>query len=110
MNPGDQLGVLVLTPADDPGRGAFQVGNFNVVVLFYAQPVQLLRRQELHELAVYRYLFGKHRMKVNVGRQKLLIDAAAEKNRDGDIKFRPVHVVDQVDQHLFGTPLAKVMD
>ena len=47
---------------------------------------------------------------MNVRSQELLIDAAAEENRDGYVKFWPVHIVDQIDQHLFSTALAEVVN
>ena len=45
-----------------------------------------------------------------MGLQKLLVNAAAEKGRHGNIKFCRIHVIDQVHQHLLGTSLPKIMD
>ena len=87
MNPGNQLCIRILTPADYPGGRAFQIGDLNIIMFLYTQLVELHRRQKLHKLAVSRHLFGKYRMKVNVRSQKLLIDAAAKENCDGNIKF-----------------------
>ena len=38
--------------------------------------------------------------------QKLLIYTSTEQCRHRDIKFRAIHVVDQVNQNLFGAALA----
>ena len=46
------------------------------------------------------YIFG----------QKLFVYTAAEKCHHRDIKFLVIHVVDQVDQNLFGAAVAKIVD
>ena len=55
-------------------------------------------------------ILRKHRPEMNMGLQKLLVNAAAEKGRHGNIKFCRIHVIDQVHQHLLGTSLSKIMD
>lgn len=42
--------------------------------------------------------------------QKLLIYTATEQCRHRDIKFRAIHVVDQIDEHFLRTAMAKIMD
>lgn len=42
--------------------------------------------------------------------QKLLIYTATEQCRHRDIKFRAIHVVDQIDKHFLRTAMAKIMD
>ena len=87
MNPGNQLGVWILTPTDNAGRRAFQIRDFDVVVLFDTQCVELLWRQKFHQLAVTRYFFGEYRVKMDVWSQKLFIDATTEQYCHRNIKF-----------------------
>ena len=46
--------------------------------------------------------------KSDMGCQKLLIDATAKECHDCNIKLLRIHIVDQVDQHLFRTALTNI--
>jgi len=110
MDPGHQLRIRIFTSADDPCGRPFQIGDLNVVTLPHTQPVQLPWAQQLHPMAVSGDHPGRYRPVMHIRFQKLLVHPTPKEGRDGNIKFCPVQIVDQIHQHLLGTAMTKIMD
>ena len=108
--PGECVVQWICTSAYDSRRGPLQIGYLDIVVLPDVQLVKLSGGEQLHQMAVAGEGLGIDGPVMDMGSQKLLVDTAAEKGGDMDIKFFGIHIIDQVHEDLFSTAVPQVVD